>query len=407
MTNQNQESSKATKPSQHFELKTKGKLEVSPVLASQINELHSKVGDKEWSGVLVYEVVHGDINDPESFHVIAKGIFPMDVGTGAYTEYEAGAEILDIYDHFPKASPEGSSRNPWRLGQIHTHHNMGAFFSGTDVDELKDNAGKYAYYISLIVDIKGHYKAKVAFVAKRKTTSQTKFSYNTGRRWRHFLEKKKEDVDALVTFDLEVTFQNDQWFKDRVEKLTTYKPVVTSHRSGSYNPIRESQIGFKGGHVETTKDGAAGGDKTQRLGFSELIRNKAVKLLAIEGKPFLKTDNWYLITQSMDDGCIDDTAIREYITQILSKLDSWLSDEFTKELEEGKSEKDILSRLLADIRVYSNRNRTVALLTTHLEGYIVAAYKDNPKDDDDGEVEYYNQIYGTAHKVNSYRRDNN
>jgi len=40
----------------------------------------------------------------------------------------------------------------WRLGHIHSHHTMGTNFSGTDLQELKDNAPLYNYYLSLIVN---------------------------------------------------------------------------------------------------------------------------------------------------------------------------------------------------------------------------------------------------------------
>ena len=46
------------------------------------------------------------------------------------------------------------------MGHIHSHHNMGAFFSGTDTETMSDNASAKGFFFSLIV---AHSKAKYAF----------------------------------------------------------------------------------------------------------------------------------------------------------------------------------------------------------------------------------------------------
>ena len=43
-------------------------------------------------------------------------------------------------------------RSQWKVGHIHSHNVMRVFFSGTDMDELHDNAPSHNFYVSLIVN---------------------------------------------------------------------------------------------------------------------------------------------------------------------------------------------------------------------------------------------------------------
>lgn len=193
-----------------FSMKQRGKLLISPTLAAQITALHRKVGGEEWSGVLAFRPVSEDLSNPENFVAIAEGIYPMDFGNPGYTEYDFSAEeTFDMYEKFPKLDPAGSQRSQWRMGHIHSHHNMNAFFSGTDDQELKDNVDKYVYYLSLIVNFDGKYVAKVAFIGEL----EQKFSVR-GKGLR-----TQEPEKVLVMFELDVKMFLDEWFWTRMEDV--------------------------------------------------------------------------------------------------------------------------------------------------------------------------------------------
>lgn len=129
------------------------KLLITKDFQNQIDLLHRLVGNIEWSGVMFYTTT-GIFNEKESV-ITPKYIFPMDVGNSARTDFEYNEVLLDAYDLFPDAEN-------CREGIIHTHHSMSAHHSQTDISELQDNAKNYDWYLSLVVDLKQEYKAKIA-----------------------------------------------------------------------------------------------------------------------------------------------------------------------------------------------------------------------------------------------------
>lgn len=166
------------------------KLLITNDFQKQIDLFHNMVGDIEWSGVLFYKV---DTNLADQNCIVTpKFIFPMDVGNSAFTTFDYSDVILDAYDVFPEAEE-------CREGIIHTHHRMGAFFSGTDDSELKDNAENYDFYLSLVVDYKKSYKAKVA---TKPTSTKVVIDRPSGR-----FEIEVENKDVFF-FNLDVEYEN-------------------------------------------------------------------------------------------------------------------------------------------------------------------------------------------------------
>ena len=135
-----------------MKIREKGKFIISHRLSAQINEMHRKVRDGlEWSGILIYKRVNPE---DELSDLIGIGMFPMDVGNSTFTEY-----LMTKTPQAAEMYPEIEEDINYKIGQIHTHHSMGAFFSGTDEEDLKDSADVYkaAGFASLIVNYKCRY----------------------------------------------------------------------------------------------------------------------------------------------------------------------------------------------------------------------------------------------------------
>lgn len=141
-----------------------------------------QVWSDEWSGMLFYET-EGEFGE-EGFKISAMELFPLDIGSQAYTEYESNDPALI---KFLMANPHVRTM---KKGHIHSHNNMPVFFSGTDDSELVDNCGFHNFYFSLIVNNKNEMCAKVAFKVK------TEAKINTSV---HFKNQKGED--KTKTFD--------------------------------------------------------------------------------------------------------------------------------------------------------------------------------------------------------------
>ena len=188
-----------------------GKLYLTQEVMDQIDYLHKKVGGVEWCGILFYTKESGEIHNPEDFVLTARQIYPMNIGSEAYTEADIeGMDIIEMYEKIPNAEN-------MKQGLIHTHHRMATFFSGTDMSELHDNAPLHNYYLSLIVNFDGKYTAKIAYVAEVTNRNILLFNNSEDQQQRVESETTKK---VLVMMNLDIikpVFQEvvPEYFQER------------------------------------------------------------------------------------------------------------------------------------------------------------------------------------------------
>lgn len=168
-------------------------LEVSEQLQKQIRYLCQEIWSDEWSGILFYDT-QGTFGE-EDFVVRAHELFLMDIGTSTYTEYDTGDPALI---KFLMANPNLLKMNK---GHIHSHNNMGVFFSGTDDSELVDNCGLHNFYVSLIVNNKNEMCAKIAFKATSTVETNTIISYrDQSGTIRQKIVPEKKEKEGVFTY---------------------------------------------------------------------------------------------------------------------------------------------------------------------------------------------------------------
>jgi hypothetical protein len=103
---------------------------------------------------------------------------------------------------------------------------MAVFFSGTDNEELTDNAPNYNYYLSLIVNNKNEYCARIAFIGDIEGRT-IKFKDRYG------VEQIISSPNKQVTFyyEMEIFAESsnliDDFFVKQYEKVIAAKPVQT------------------------------------------------------------------------------------------------------------------------------------------------------------------------------------
>lgn len=194
----------------------------------QIDYLLNKFPSTEWSGIMVWDVIEGSLQDPATLLVEVKYILLMDIGSAAYTEYETEAELtLDLYDEYPDAML-------MRIGHCHSHHSMQAYFSSTDTQELHDNVDKHVAYLSLIVSSKSKYVAKMAALSIDET--------------RHIV-KDFDDSEAvaisesksMIIYNVDIIGQEQKRFEDtvidaRIDKVTKFSSTKSKSKNKSYSP---------------------------------------------------------------------------------------------------------------------------------------------------------------------------
>lgn len=220
--------------------KEKITLILSDKLMTQINFLHKNVVNTEWSGILLYKVLSGDIENPESLVLQADYLFPMDIGSSTYTEFDYDDAYIEMHQ---KIEIIKDGERIYKIGTIHTHHNMGTFFSGTDTGELHTNANKHNFYLSLIVNYGCDYKAKVAMHATGgETTYELKGSKGT-------ILKKERGLDSLFIYDCDVKLETLDWFTERYNELKSKKSVYIK----PYTPPPLTDYSKKGKGKSTPK----------------------------------------------------------------------------------------------------------------------------------------------------------
>jgi len=200
----------------------KVKLIIPKEVDDKIKYLCRKINSVEWSGIL-FHTAEGDITKPSEMVITLRDVYLMDIGTGAATDFEYDPDtIVSIFSSNPEFMD-------YRMALIHSHVNMGVFFSGTDTDELQDNAGSFDFYLSLIVNNAGNRCAKVAFVAKeeKKSSIVTKFK-NTLLEMVQIAKEESSDEEVLITIDCEI-FSDEEpapefsQIDERIKQIQTKK----------------------------------------------------------------------------------------------------------------------------------------------------------------------------------------
>lgn len=203
---------------ERLELSNKPKLIITEDFKKKINFLHSKVGAAEWSGELITSE-QGKITDLDNWTITAEDIFLVDIGTSGSTSYEVdkgafkAADVVELYDAYP-----GLLDGSLKAHHIHSHHNMTAFFSGTDWENLEERTVISNYFLMLIVNFAGEYKAKVGFKANLEgNVTKIKFANNEDGFDDMSLGKEKSG-ERLVVMDCEIEYRSDNSVSEEFEK---------------------------------------------------------------------------------------------------------------------------------------------------------------------------------------------
>lgn len=229
-------------------LSNKPTVVITERLKKQIDWLHEKCGSTEWSGELITSETN-TINDLDNWTVTCEDIFLVDVGSAAYTSYEVdkggfkSADIIDLYDSYP-----GLLDGTKKAQHIHTHHNMQAFFSGTDWSQLEDRGVLSNYFLMLIVNFKGEYVAKVAFKAEKSGKDAVELNFANNLDGRAPLTLAGQSAkEVLVVMDCNVVFEKpdntvEESFSARYDAVKTALAAEAAKRT--YTPAYTPYTGY-------------------------------------------------------------------------------------------------------------------------------------------------------------------
>lgn len=133
------------------------KLIVSPELEQKIRYYLDRFPRDEYSGTLFY-TVSGSF-ETEDLVINAFDFLLQDIGTSGYTEFNQSPDVIGYMVEHPELLDEKVYQ-----GLMHSHHTLGAFFSGTDLATLREEGSDRIHFVSLIIDTKGTYQAAITRV---------------------------------------------------------------------------------------------------------------------------------------------------------------------------------------------------------------------------------------------------
>lgn len=181
---------------------------------NKIQYLCREIHEVEWSGILLYSN-EGSIKDPENMIITLRDIIPMHKGDATYTSYEFTEKSRDLSGYSDKHidyCEENEEALMWTIGHIHSHNNMDVFFSTVDTKELEDNCGSHNFYLSLIVNNKMDFEAKVAVAAKAEGVVETTYeAMDEDGKLYTITENVKLRVkkDTMITYDCKIISNKD------------------------------------------------------------------------------------------------------------------------------------------------------------------------------------------------------
>ncbi len=218
------------------------KLIVPENVEEKIRYLLRKFPSTEWSGVLF--VTHKGTFENNDLVITCKDIYPMDLGTAGWTEFKMNedvaaymAENIELFD--------------CNIALIHSHHSMGAFFSQQDDKMLQQEGNDTNCFVSLVVDTKGQYVARIT----RKIQTKSEISIKRlGTSYEFFGEGSKTvkqeeaepitkviDKEVIEYFDLDIERHEVpntlSYLDDRFEEITQNKRKASQESKPFIHPI--------------------------------------------------------------------------------------------------------------------------------------------------------------------------
>lgn len=190
------------------------KLIVPVLVEEKIRYLIRKFPSTEWSGVLFY--THQGSFEQGDLELTCQDLFPMDLGSSGWTEFSMSEDVTAyMAEHIELFDCE--------MGLIHSHHSMGAFFSGQDNKMLQQEGADTNCFLSLVVDTRGTY---VARLTRRMQSKSEVTIHNLGKSYEFFGEGSRElthdDTITTKTIDKQVI----EYFDLQVERCQANNPLA-------------------------------------------------------------------------------------------------------------------------------------------------------------------------------------
>lgn len=213
----------------------------------QIRYLCKEISNIEWSGPLFY-TIEGSISNPTECKIQLQEIMPLDKGSAGATNYDVGLPVAKfMHKH-------GAMDKNWKIGHIHSHHNMDVFFSATDQSEIEENSSRHNFYLSVIVNNNNKIIAKVGITANPNIPEGEQVGFSAmDEQGNPYIIQKFESVEESKYFEYECNvileqeeLQVSDDFKDLIDNMTTHRLSSRDNLEGKKSTVKKSYPGSYG-----------------------------------------------------------------------------------------------------------------------------------------------------------------
>lgn len=331
----------------------KPKVVISTNLAAQIGFLHAMCPTStEWSGLLIWKLEKGGLDDLSNIKIRAEAVFPMDYGDSTFTSFEGDENWIKCFEKFPQIDPVKREEG-WYVSKIHSHHGMSVFHSPTDKNDLHETAPKLPMFLSLIVNYKCETDCELAIAmdVEESLTSKTKYKM---KGWSEAKEKEENTTKAekaTYVMKCDVYYEQDEWMLEQCEYLSK-KPkqrtipgilITDSSKDKHKNQTTSFVRKFVRDRATDSFTDLVSLGESWNMPLKDVLEkvNDAVDVQSREDyKKALKTyfmDYWYHTEfYTMTD--VDEEEVLDAILQLISLQTGWIASVIKETVNELKAE---------------------------------------------------------------------
>lgn len=139
------------------------KINVPVSFQKKIEYLHTRFPGKEWSGFGFAKYNQDSIDSNLVVELV--DFYPLHLGTSTFTSFEQTEEFAGFM-------ADNLDYMNYKLVYIHTHHNMGAFHSGTDINTLKRLTVTGNNVLFLVVDTRNTWWGHISVLVEAEIATQ-------------------------------------------------------------------------------------------------------------------------------------------------------------------------------------------------------------------------------------------
>ncbi len=219
------------------------KLIIPKEVEDKIRFICQKVWNTEWSGVLFY-TYEGTFE--EGLTITCKDIYVMDIGNATYTEFTMSPDVVSYM-------AENRELLDCQQALIHSHCTFSTFFSGTDINTLKEEGLERNNFVSLIVNNAGDYTAAITRKVKKNITESCSYQFfDKGEiNSNSAINKEVYEIEYYdLTIEKEQSENHYSYIEDRLNEIKDSKSkdastnnIVSNNYNtfSSYKPYKQQQ----------------------------------------------------------------------------------------------------------------------------------------------------------------------